>query len=274
MSRAYPFPFTDAILEQFTESEEAPPVWERLLPDWTPDSGVPLHLAAMKEILYMSREVLWQIISQRISEVEDDQGRYYLEMTTNIISTCLDQLDDSVKLGLMTSHVDPVIVKAVKGNGDAKPIPVLDAAAHEQSLEAIRKKIRTWGSFRVVKQMRELFPVAPEADENTSLQDFAIVQVPLTESQFSMLLIGLSNWLDEYDGIPWAFKCFEREFGERPETIEWLGEVLSQAFSRLHSVFAVGAHGKDRFIDFSRLETPPRKEVLGCDVPCDLPASA
>jgi len=254
MSEAYPFPFTDAILKQFAYSEGTPPIWATLAADWTPDVGPPLHLACMKELLYLNRVLLWQIISQRIPEVEDAMGRNYLEMATSIMSKFLDTLDDLVKLGLMTCHVDPVIVKAVKGNGDSKLLPVLDAAEHEKSLEAIRKKIRIWGAFRVVKQMRELFPVAPEATENTSLQDFQIVRVPLSASQFSMMLIGLSSWLDEFEGIPWAFKCFEREFGERPETVEWLGEVLCEAFKGLHLLYETGVNLKDRFIDFAHLQ--------------------
>jgi len=257
----FPFPFTDAILEQFKETENSPPIWERLVPDWTPESGIPLHLAGMKENLYAGRVFLWQIISQRIPELEDPAARFAMEACTSILSKMLDFMEEFLKLGLMTCHIDPVVVNAVKGNGNGVAQPLLDVKEYEEGIESVKAKLRHRMSFRVVREMRETFPVAEGASAYPEITDFLWVNAPLTASQFPVSVLGLAYWLDEYEALPWAFKAFVKEWGKSPEKAKWYGETLSEAFRRLQSLFAMGVAGKDRFVDFAHLAEDSRTPV-------------
>ncbi|MEW6347695.1 MAG: hypothetical protein AB1646_01420 [Thermodesulfobacteriota bacterium] len=110
MAAQYPFPFTESIIEQY----DRPPVWERFAPDWTPDTGIPLHIACIGgwvETMSFIR-ARFQELSDLLAE-DESQWAENLRSYSKALEKCIEILEELINLGMDTIPIDPVVLRAV-----------------------------------------------------------------------------------------------------------------------------------------------------------------
>ena len=107
MSEPYPFPFTPSIMNDFGGNK---PIWERLAPEWSPETGIPLHLFCLAEMLECSGLLLGLLgnLHDKMvaagSEFVDD-----VDVIGRTTFAALHALNECVTFGKETVMIDPVI---------------------------------------------------------------------------------------------------------------------------------------------------------------------
>ncbi|MFZ5868553.1 MAG: hypothetical protein ACOYXY_21895 [Thermodesulfobacteriota bacterium] len=124
MAKIYPFPFAWSTVQKFAKPDK-PPVWERLCPDWTPESEVPLHLACMDAELEKGRDLLRIIQTHTIPRCNPPETRHHLAMLSGVFDHVLQGFEELYDLGRETVDRDPVIRRAITEDHEEEyPFPI------------------------------------------------------------------------------------------------------------------------------------------------------
>ncbi len=117
MAKQYPFPFNQSTLEAFADQH----LWEIFAPDWTPKDRLPLHLRCMIEVIEETGQTLFLLgnMHQKMRAAKSDFAEDVSQFG-DIFAKCLEVMRTVCMLGDYTIAVDPVVLRAVNKERNAK----------------------------------------------------------------------------------------------------------------------------------------------------------
>ncbi len=207
MATEYPFPFNAAIRQRFEFCQV--PLWEQLAPDWTPETGTPLHI----ECLYG--------LSERLAALAD--AGVCCEVGPYSVLTGIRQFAAMARhLGLlaqMTIPRDPVVADFVNGNGPAYPFFVPSAVVREIN-EKLPGYVPSWKRV-------------PPSFTETERVPLPLAAVGLWIIETDKLVHGADKRIEELDPdseLCRTMKAFQELMDARLNTLD---ELITEADSML-----------------------------------------